>query len=250
MYPARHSTLCDKRHGSASGAARQERTRIIETIAIPPVSRQRSWGRGHAVPRLRLVGGRAWSASADLDSLVAGALAKDQDAWRALVDRLKGVAWKVIYGYEMDEHDRKDVFASTFFRLHERLDTVREPQKLPGWIATTARHEVHAAFRKRRRSVPMDELPFQTITEVDHDEQLLDDELHRAVRAALRQLPPESQALMRLLSAEPPLSYDEISELLSIPRGSIGPMRQRCLERLRNSESLAPFRNGGKQAAS
>lgn len=202
------------------------------------------------MPRLRLVVGNAWSASADLDSLVTGALDKDQDAWRALVDRLKGVAWKVIYGYDMNEHDRKDVFASTFFRLHERLDSIREPQKLPGWIATTARHEVHAAFRKRRRSVPMEELPLQTIGQANHDEQLLDDELHSAVRAALSELPPQLQALMRLISAEPPLSYDEISELLGIPRGSIGPMRQRCLERLRNSGPLAPFRNGGKQATS
>lgn len=243
------------RDTNSAPATHANRGSTIDTIAIPtgiPTGVagmwQRSWGRGRALPRLRIVGGRAWSASADLDSLVAGALAKDQDAWRALVDRLKGVAWKVIYGYDMDEHDRKDVFASTFFRLHERLDTVREPQKLPGWIATTALHEVHAAFRKRRRFVPMDSLPLHAISDADHDEQLLDGELHQAVRAALRELPAKSQALMRLLSAEPPLSYDEISELLGIPRGSIGPMRRRCLERLRNSEPLAPFRNGGRQA--
>ena len=52
---------------------------------------------------------------------------------------------------------------------------------------------------------------------------------------------------MRLLTTDPPLSYDEISRILDIPRGSIGPLRQRCLERLRNSPELAPFTSGGSR---
>jgi hypothetical protein len=33
--------------------------------------------------------------------------------------------------------------------------------------------------------------------------------------------------------ADPPLSYDEISAVLDMPKGSIGPTRQRCLQRMR-----------------
>ena len=193
-----------------------------------------------------------WPAAGEMATLVERALDRDQAAWRRLVDILKGVAWKVIYSFDLPEEDRKDVFASTFFRLHERLATIREPVKLPGWIATTARNEALTTCRARQRVVPMDDhdLPLGAIASDELDTAMLDDELSVAVRGAVRDLSPQHQALLRLLTTEPPLSYDEISATLGIPRGSIGPIRQRCLERLRNSPKLAAFRDGGNRATS
>jgi len=184
--------------------------------------------------------------SLELSTLVERALGKDEAAWRALVDGLKGVAWKVLYSYDLPEEDRHDAFASTFFRLYERLSTIREPDKLPGWVATTARNEANAAYRRRSKVVPMAELPFSAVVGGDLGEGLEDDELRAAMLRAFGQLPSELQALMRLLSADPPIGYDEISRLLNMPHGSIGPTRQRCLQRLRNSPELTPFLDGGR----
>jgi RNA polymerase sigma factor (sigma-70 family) len=180
-------------------------------------------------------------ASASIHDLVARALDHDQRAWQALVERLKGVAWKVLYGYDMSEEDRKDAFASTFFRLYEHLATIREVDKLPGWVATTARNEAHTIFRRRKHAVPMDTLPLRDTPVVEDPDELVAGELSQALHGALRRLPPQSQALMRLLTADPPLSYDEISTILDIPRGSIGPLRQRCLEKMRQSPELTPY---------
>lgn len=185
--------------------------------------------------------------SSDLPALVARALERDQRAWRDLVNRLKGVAWKVIYSYDLSEEDRNDAFASTFFRLHERLATVREPEKLPGWVATTARNEANTVSRRRSKLVPMAELPLRTVDHGDHGEGLESDELRTALYAAFSSLSPEHQALMRMLSADPPIGYDEISRVLDLPHGSIGPTRARCLQRLRTSPELAPFLNGGTE---
>ena len=185
--------------------------------------------------------------SSDLPGLVARALERDQRAWRDLVNRLKGVAWKVIYSYDLSEEDRNDAFASTFFRLHERLATVREPEKLPGWVATTARNEANTVSRRRSKLVPMAELPLRTVDHGDHGEGLESDELRTALYAAFSSLSPEHQALMRMLSADPPIGYDEISRVLNLPHGSIGPTRARCLQRLRTSPELAPFLNGGTE---
>ena len=74
-----------------------------------------------------------------------------------------------------------------------------------------------------------------------HDEQLLDDELQVALRLAMAELDPACRELLALLTAEPPLSYDDIAEITGRPRGSIGPTRQRCLERLRRSPHLRAF---------
>jgi len=173
------------------------------------------------------------------------ALTGDERAWRTLVDSLKGVVWKTLYGFDMSEDDRKDAFASTFFRLYERLGTIREPEKLPGWLATTARNEGHTVLRRKNKLVPVAEMPVGLFTGGDHAEGLLDDELHVALRKAFAGLPAKAQSILRLVCADPPISYDEIAEILDMPRGSIGSLRRRYLELLRKSPELAPFLQGG-----
>ena len=44
---------------------------------------------------------------------------------------------------------------------------------------------------------------------------------------------------LRLLTADPPLSYRDLGEALDMPIGSIGPTRARCLEHLRKIASSA-----------
>lgn len=190
------------------------------------------------------------SSSASFDMLVRAALDGDERAWRDLVDRLKNVAWKTINTFRMSADDRNDVFASTFFRLHEHLHSIRDPQRLPGWVATTARNEANTLLRKQRRHVPVgapDDLSGAPITLAVDDERLADGELHGALYRAFSQLPESAQALLRLVCADPPLGYDEISALLDMPHGSIGPTRQRLLERLRRSPELTPFLRGGTE---
>ncbi len=187
------------------------------------------------------MGDGTYQDAGELVTLAALARTGDDRSWRQLVDRLKGVAWKVLYGFDLTQEDRKDAFAASFFHLYERLGTIRELEKLPGWVATTARNEALMLVRRRDRQVPMEELPYRETSAGDHDSALLDGELKRAMLLAFERLPADAQALLRLCTADPPLGYDEISRLLGMPRGSIGPKRQRCLERLRNSPELAPF---------
>jgi RNA polymerase sigma factor (sigma-70 family) len=177
----------------------------------------------------------------ELEALVARALAGERAAWEGLVARLQRVVWRAIGRFDLSAEDRKDAFAATFFRLYERLDTVREPAKLPGWVATTARNEVHTLLRGRRDR-PMDavDLPLPPHEE-EPEREMVDDELRVALRAALAGLSTACQDLLRLLSIDPPLSYADIGEVLGLPHGSIGPTRQRCLERLRAAPQLVPF---------
>ena len=183
--------------------------------------------------------------SGDLPGLAERAQAGDAVAWRCLVDHLKGVVWKVVLGFDIPDAERQDAFASTFFRLYERLSTVREPEKLPGWIATTARNEVYALLRSRRRLVPLDEIPMAQAQPDTSSDNLLETEIRKALYRAYCELPAEGQAMLRALCADPPLTYEQIGQLLNMPHGSIGPTRQRYIERLRRSPHLTPFLNGG-----
>ncbi len=183
--------------------------------------------------------------AAELQQLVSRALDGEREAWERLVAALKGVAWRVINTFGLSAEDSNDAFASTFFRLYERLPTVREPEKLPGWVATTARNEVRTLLRTRRRLRPSSYLADGPAHLPPHDEPLLDGELRAAVARAFRRLSIPCQELLRLLSHEPPLSYDEIAARLGRPRGGLGPSRQRCLDNLRRTPELRPFLEGG-----
>ena len=176
------------------------------------------------------------------EDLAQAALAGDQAAWDQLVARLQKVAWRAIAGFDLSPEDRKDAFAGTFFRLYERLGTIREPAKLPGWVATTARNEVLTLLRARRRDLPMpledEHLP---PTEPEPARHLLQLELSEALHRGLARLSAACQQLLQLLTLDPPLSYAEVGDLLDLPHGSIGPTRQRCLDRLRQTPDLRPF---------
>ena len=65
---------------------------------------------------------------------------------------------------------------------------------------------------------------------------------------AFESLPQRSQDLLRLLMDESK-SYEEISRLLDMPIGSIGPTRQRCLRRLRELMAADELRSGRPAAS-
>jgi hypothetical protein len=51
---------------------------------------------------------------------------------------------------------------------------------------------------------------------------------------------------MTALLADPTLTYDELSELLAMPRGSLGPSRDRSLARLARHPRLRPVCAGDR----
>ena len=67
----------------------------------------------------------------------------------------------------------------------------------------------------------------------DIDEIVTDGDTLGHVLQAFAKLPEKDQQLMRLLCTVPPLDYATIAELLGRPVGSIGPSRERCVNKLR-----------------
>jgi RNA polymerase sigma factor (sigma-70 family) len=180
------------------------------------------------------------SESATLTELVERARHGDENAWRALVGRLERVVWKAVNMSTDDPQVRLDAAAATWLRLAENLQAIRDPERLPGWMVTTARREVIAHFR-RNRLVPDDRMLLREdpATESDPAERVEESDLREALRTAFRRLSMECQELLTLLVlADPPLSYDAVEAQLGRPRGSLGPTRARCLDRLRHMPEL------------
>jgi RNA polymerase sigma factor (sigma-70 family) len=181
-----------------------------------------------------------------IEELVQAARQGDQCAWDQIVERYMPLVTSVLRRYRLSGEDAADVSQTVWLRLVEHLDLIREPQRLPGWIVTTAKNEAIRIFNGRRRTIPVDPLrggqlePGGTSScEIDDD--LLYAERQQALRDGMTELRPSHRQLLLVLLVDPPLSYDEISSQLGIPRGSIGPTRARALTELRSTPSLRDF---------
>lgn len=165
-------------------------------------------------------------------------LARDGDraGWDGLVDRFAGLVWAVARSFHLSGPDAADVSQTTWLRLMENLDRIREPDRVGAWLATTARRESLRLIRLSKRTLPVgDEEHLDFFSE---DAKTLEDlpfmsaDRRKVVEGLLACLPRRQQLILRLLSADEGLSYQEISEAFDIPIGSIGPTRARALERL------------------
>jgi RNA polymerase sigma factor (sigma-70 family) len=174
----------------------------------------------------------------DFDPAVAltAAARGDQSAWESIVATYSGLVWSVARGYRLDPAAAADVFQGTWLRLVEHLGDIRDGERLGGWLATTARREALGLLR-RTRDLPMDNISEMTDTSEQAaaaaDEDLLRSEDQRTLWAAFAKLPEGCQRLLRLLFADQPASYLDISAALDMPMGSIGPTRSRCLASLK-----------------
>lgn len=173
--------------------------------------------------------------SQNLTAIVRAAGTGDDAAWEALVERFSGLIWAVARGHGLSAADAADVSQTTWLRLAEHLHDIRDPERIGGWLATTARNESVNVLRNARRCVALgDEREVPLPAEcTDVASRLLDGERDVALWRAFESLPPRCKTLLRVLIMDPPPSYVEVSAVLGMPVGSIGPTRGRCLESLR-----------------
>jgi RNA polymerase sigma factor (sigma-70 family) len=176
-------------------------------------------------------------------ALVRRAADGDSAAWDELVERYAPLVWSVCRRHRLSDADTDDVGATVWLRLVERLDSIREPAALPGWLATTTQRECLRVLRiGQRREAHESPLPVEIVQRGQSavvEEELLAAERNAALLAALDGLPERCRALLSMLIADPPVAYAEISARLGVPVGSIGPTRARCLDALRRAPAVA-----------
>ncbi|MET9257691.1 RNA polymerase sigma factor [Streptomyces sp. NPDC048182] len=180
---------------------------------------------------------------AEVGALVRSAADGDAAAWKSLVDGLGPLVWSVVRAHGLSDADAHEVYQTAWFRFAQHLGRIREPEKTGSWLASTARHECLKLLRASQRLTPTDDVRIldRPSEERTPEESVLDSEEAAAQTERVRRLWREFEELgercrrlLRVLMASPPPSYQEVSAALGIAVGSIGPIRQRCLRRLRS----------------
>lgn len=159
----------------------------------------------------------------------------DRRALDVLVADLTPLVWHVARGHGLDRSTAEDVVQTVWLALLRHLDRLVEPRALAGWLVVATRREAQRTWTPARREAALsDELADQLESEygLPEDAALVDDRDHRLWRAFGR-LSQKCQELLRLTVLAGRAEYRAVAEALSMPRGSIGPTRGRCLTMLR-----------------
>lgn len=202
----------------------------------PDASGKGSVGGWDGLPRVTRVSEFARIAPLGTEDLVGIAVEGGPDAvhaWNQLVERHVRLVWKVVRSFGLPHEAAWEAYQGTWLRAVEQLDSLRERARFASWLTTIARREALAVIRTRGRTVPTASLADGMAPDSEPGDRLQRADVAEAVRKGLAYLSEPCRDLLRLLSADPPVPYDEIGRLLHLRHGSIGPTRRRCLEKLR-----------------
>jgi RNA polymerase sigma factor (sigma-70 family) len=165
----------------------------------------------------------------------------DEHGWNALIEGYQPIIDSVCRRYRLKPEDAADLSQTVWMKLIDNLDRIREPRAMPAWIKTTAVRAALAVLRAGDRVTLFDfsqdnsagwSPPSPAPYGSELDARMVDAERRAAVRDGLAELTESHRALLSLLVADPPITYQQISDQLGLPVGSIGPTRARCLHKL------------------
>jgi RNA polymerase sigma factor (sigma-70 family) len=171
------------------------------------------------------------------EQLVRDCIDGKHEAWSCLIDKYKNLIFSVPIKYGFSRDEAADIFQEVCLGLLSELKTLREPRALPKWLLTVTAHKCFHRKRMARRLVSMDsevlelpgiEMPPEALTIIAEAER------EQGLREAMSELPARCRRLIEMLFfEEPSRAYRDVAETLGIAVGSIGFIRQRCLDKMR-----------------
>ncbi len=186
---------------------------------------------------------------AQIAEMLLRARAGDRNAIGEIVERCSPMLRAVAHRYVTSQHDVDDVLQDVWATFVQNLDRIREPAATRGWLVRVLTHTAWRAQRRARRAEPAplvgEELGAGVAactppagTEETALQRVWCEELRGRLTPALQALRPDDRRLVVLLAGERAPDYRTVSRMVNRPVGSIGPTRQRALERLRRQPSL------------
>lgn len=136
--------------------------------------------------------------------------------------------------------DCEDVLQDTFLKVYVNLNSFKTDLLFSSWVYRIAHNEAMSFFRKRKvrphgNLVDDSEEVFRTLaSELNLADELIQKEDIELLQGALRTLPPEYQEVLVLKFYEHK-NYDEISDILSLPLGTVGTRLHRAKKYLKHA---------------
>jgi RNA polymerase sigma factor (sigma-70 family) len=196
-----------------------------------------------------------------LPDLLQGIINGDSSAWDEILRRYGRLVSTTVRSFRLQEADALDAIQTTWLRLAENAHRVQHPERLAGWLATTARRECLRSLRHAKTGPNFTDWALETVSDpsAGPEQRAIEASITGMLRDLIDELPPLRRNLIQMLFTDNPWSYAEIAHVAGIPLGGIGPTRARALRQLRDKidehevgpiSSCAPELPGRQRSAS
>ena len=157
------------------------------------------------------------------DRMIRQVLAGDKDAFRLLVENYQNLVAHVVFRMVKSREDREDICQDVFMKIYQNLPGFRGQSKLSTWIARIAYNTCINHLEKNRVLVSND-LMIENYVSENSDESIHKDieegDIKEKLTAAIELLPEIFRIVVTLYHLEG-MKYQEISEVLDKPEGTI-----------------------------
>lgn len=172
----------------------------------------------------------------------------DAAAFDRFVDLFRARIFQYSFLMCGQREDAEEVAQETLLKVFEKVDQLREPERVKAWVFQIAKN---ACLMMRRKSIfaPQEELsldgPAPQVSDAHAlpDTEVLRRELHDQLRSAIRALPPNYRAVFLLRDVEE-LSTAETAQILDLSIDTVKIRLHRARRMLR--ESLGDLRRPAK----
>ena len=151
----------------------------------------------------------------------------DERAYVELVNRYKDRLLNFVFQFLGDIEQAEDVVQDTMLRLYEKKHYYKEIAKFSTWIYTIARNLANTELRKkkRRKTTYLSQLSKERQFEIpaiqeDVDQSLQNEFINDRIQSAINKLPEHFKVVIILRDIQE-LSYEDISNIVEVPLGTI-----------------------------
>lgn len=160
--------------------------------------------------------------------------AGENKAWRELIHHFQALVYSLATRAGLSSTEAADCFQHTWIALYEHRHNIQDSRRLPGWIVTTVRRE---AFRRKKsglRKVSIDDISEPESALADPSEEMELAEQQHYLQAGLSRLDERCRSLLNsLFYEEDEATYEGLAREHRLSINAIGPLRKRCLARLK-----------------
>jgi len=152
----------------------------------------------------------------------------DENAYIILVNRYKDKLINFIYHYLKDSESAEDIVQETMIKLYQKKHYYKEIAKFSTWLYTIAKNLANTELRKRKnRKTTLlshfsnDDKTYE-IPSNDQEigQQVQTDVVNEIIKNAVDQLSEKFKTVIILRDIQE-ISYEEISEIIGIPIGTV-----------------------------
>ena len=177
--------------------------------------------------------------------LIQRTLAGDESAFGFLVDKYKGSVHALAYRKLGDFHTAEEITQDTFLKAYQKLSTLKDPVRFPGWLYVIAARCCISWLRQNRLQTESfdnvkGEMNAQSWTK--YTDARLREEVHNALESL-----PESERTVLTLYYMAGMTCEEIGRFIGTSCGAIGDRLYRARIRLKEELTMIEETLGGFQ---